>query len=91
MASVRGKGKRFELLRLTHNRYLHPPPLIDRHAQEFQDALQIVVVEESDIQRAFALPVTQLHFGPKMFPQLVFKIAHVRVADQRRRLGFGRG
>src|SRR5688572_17315919 len=52
--------------------------LVRGDADDLQDALQIVVVEEADFERAFALFVTQLHFGSEPLSQPILQVGNVR-------------
>ena len=47
------------------------------HAEDLQDAAQVVVVEESNFERAFALVIAEMHFGSQALSQAVLHIGQV--------------
>src|SRR5436190_17280436 len=50
-----------------------------------ENALQIVVAEESDFKRAFAAAITQGNFGAEAFAHFVLHRYHMQVASGNRR------
>ena len=53
------------------------------NAKNLEDALQFVIAEEPDVERAFALTIAELHLGAETFAQLVLDVGDVDVADWR--------
>src|SRR5262245_41849812 len=50
-------------------------------AHDLEDALQFIVTEEADVERAFALPVTELNLGAETLAQFRFKVGDMNIAD----------
>src|SRR6266487_736381 len=51
-------------------------------ADELQDSLQLVIAEEPDIQRAFALTIAHVDLGAESFAQFVFQVGDVNIAQE---------
>jgi len=57
--------------------------------QDLEKTLQVVIAEEPNFQRAFALGITQMDLGAQPLPELVFNAGHVSILAWRRRASFG--
>src|SRR4026209_1080809 len=57
--------------------------LIELYSDDLEDAIEIVIVEEADFERSFALFVTQLDLGAEALSQPVLQIGNVRTRSDR--------
>src|SRR6185436_15975408 len=60
---------------------------IEVDACNFQNALEIVLIEKTNFNHPFSLAITQLHFCSEPLPQPIFQINHVSIAERRGQRG----